>query len=628
MRRNLVRHMIWLAALLAALTVSALASPEEPRTITGFPAVEEGHQALALLEGFGETEESLLAQMPEMLEVYLEGEPVSIPVEWVCAEEDHGDENHYYCQFLPRWDETAYVLGEGLDLLADAPYVGVRWEEPSGEVELESVTGNSNEKKIYRYLKNEMGLNTAAACGILVNIYSESSFNPKNLQNTYEKPLGYTDETYTEAVDNGTYTNFVRDAAGYGLCQWTYWSRKEGLLNYALDREVSIGDLEMQLAYMFSEMSSSVKRYLKNVENTVQGAYEAASYFCLTYERPANMEKQAVIRGNLARNTYWPEYRPEVLVRLEAQGGTVEPERLVLNCGEAFGEFPVPTRDGYTFLGWAWDPEGEEFLSEDALLTSEETQTFYAIWEEGVTVTFDPWGGSVEEPERRVFPGQPYGELPVPLWEGKWFLGWGASPEAVEFYAADTEVSAVGAHTLYAVWSETPPHTHILTHSAAVSDSCTGPGRLEFWHCADCDRYYADAEAAAEISETETHLLPPGHVYESGICTVCGGTEALSLRSGGFRKEEGRIVVAARLTNPGTEDAAGTLWAAVYERGRFAGCVCMAEVVAAAAGETDCEISLPPLKEETESPSVQLFFLSGERPRPLTNSAAVWAGAL
>ena len=117
-------------------------------------------------------------------------------------------------------------------------------------------------------------------------------------------------------------------------------------------------------------------------------------------------------------------------------------------------------------------------------------------------------------------------------------------------------------------------------------------------------------------------------MYESGICTVCGGTEALSLRSGGFRKEEGRIVVTARLTNPGTEDAVGTLWAAVYEKGRFAGCVCMAEVVAAAAVETACEISLPSLGKETESPSVQLFFLSGEIPRPLTNSAAVWAGAL
>ena len=42
-----------------------------------------------------------------------------------------------------------------------------------------------------------------------------------------------TDEQYTAAVDNGTYTNFVNDKYGYGIFQWTYWSRKQNLLNYA-----------------------------------------------------------------------------------------------------------------------------------------------------------------------------------------------------------------------------------------------------------------------------------------------------------------------------------------------------------------------------------------------------------
>jgi hypothetical protein len=37
------------------------------------------------------------------------------------------------------------------------------------------------------------------------------------------------DASYTVAVDNGSYTNFTHDSAGYGLAQWTYWSRKQGL---------------------------------------------------------------------------------------------------------------------------------------------------------------------------------------------------------------------------------------------------------------------------------------------------------------------------------------------------------------------------------------------------------------
>ena len=37
------------------------------------------------------------------------------------------------------------------------------------------------------------------------------------LQNNYEKKLGFNDDTYTKAVDNGSYNNFIKDSAGYGL---------------------------------------------------------------------------------------------------------------------------------------------------------------------------------------------------------------------------------------------------------------------------------------------------------------------------------------------------------------------------------------------------------------------------
>lgn len=81
------------------------------------------------------------------------------------------------------------------------------------------------------------------------NLYAESGLNPQNLQNTYEKKLGYTDAVYTAAVDSGKYQNFVHDSAGYGLAQWTYWSRKQNMLNFARAAGKSIGDLEMQLDF-------------------------------------------------------------------------------------------------------------------------------------------------------------------------------------------------------------------------------------------------------------------------------------------------------------------------------------------------------------------------------------------
>jgi hypothetical protein len=58
------------------------------------------------------------------------------------------------------------------------------------------------------------------------NLDAESGLRSNNLQDTYSREFNLTDAQYTAAVDNGTYTKFVNDEAGYGLAQWTYWSRK------------------------------------------------------------------------------------------------------------------------------------------------------------------------------------------------------------------------------------------------------------------------------------------------------------------------------------------------------------------------------------------------------------------
>ena len=111
------------------------------------------------------------------------------------------------------------------------------------------LVGSNNEQKIWNFLKGK-GLSDHGVAGLMGNLYAESGLRPNNLQNSYEGKLGMADDEYTELVDHGTYTNFAHDSAGYGLAQWTYWSRKEALLAYAKAQGASIGDLEMQLGYL------------------------------------------------------------------------------------------------------------------------------------------------------------------------------------------------------------------------------------------------------------------------------------------------------------------------------------------------------------------------------------------
>lgn len=149
-----------------------------------------------------------------------------------------------------------------------------------------ALKGTTTEEKIWNFLKDN-GLNDFGAAALMGNLYAESALRPTNLQNTYEKSLGMTDAEYTAAVDNGTYCNFVKDCAGYGLAQWTYWSRKQNLLDFAKSAGKSIGDLEMQLTFLIKELKSGYASVIKTLK-TATSILVASNAVLTKYERPAN----------------------------------------------------------------------------------------------------------------------------------------------------------------------------------------------------------------------------------------------------------------------------------------------------------------------------------------------------
>lgn len=80
----------------------------------------------------------------------------------------------------------------------------------------EPAAATDNEKVIWDYLYGKIG-NAYGTAGLMGNLYAESALKPNNLQNTYEKKLGLSDAKYTAKVDDGSYTNFIKDSADTAL---------------------------------------------------------------------------------------------------------------------------------------------------------------------------------------------------------------------------------------------------------------------------------------------------------------------------------------------------------------------------------------------------------------------------
>ena len=130
------------------------------------------------------------------------------------------------------------------------------------------------------FLINEMKLNRAATMGVMANIYFESSYRP--------------------VIDGDGGTSF-------GICQW-HAGRKTNLINYCNEHGLDYNTAEGQLKFLQYELTNrytSVDKYIRQVENTADGAYDAAYYFCFNFEAPAARTSQSTKRGEYAKDTLY-----------------------------------------------------------------------------------------------------------------------------------------------------------------------------------------------------------------------------------------------------------------------------------------------------------------------------------
>jgi len=144
-------------------------------------------------------------------------------------------------------------------------------------------------------------ITNAGVAGLMGNLYCESRIESVIYEEKYHKTIGLTNEEYVAKVNSGEYTNFVKDNAGFGLAQWTYYSRKQNLLNKC---QGNIGDMDCQLEFLYDELEQDFSQVL-NFLKISNDLYSCTVQVMVNFEKPSDQSDEAKNNRNSISQKYY-----------------------------------------------------------------------------------------------------------------------------------------------------------------------------------------------------------------------------------------------------------------------------------------------------------------------------------
>lgn len=163
-------------------------------------------------------------------------------------------------------------------------------------------------KTIWDFLVSKLG-NEYGAAGAMGNLQAESNLQPNIVQG--DIPISSYSVNYTAKVDSGAISeyDFVHNGpngGGYGLAQWTYYTRKQGLYDMKISGGYSsIGNIHLALNYLYYELQTLFPGVLSTLKNATS-VREASDCFLHDFENPAD-QSTSVEQYRASLGTHWYE---------------------------------------------------------------------------------------------------------------------------------------------------------------------------------------------------------------------------------------------------------------------------------------------------------------------------------
>ena len=168
-----------------------------------------------------------------------------------------------------------------------------------------------SKKTIWEYLKAK-GFSDVAAAAIMGNMEAESNCISCRLQGDFSTDYQKSRE-YTDMVDRGEISReqFVYNGpggGGYGLCQWTYWSRKAGLYDLAKAQGVSVGDEFIQVEWLVRELWQEEFRSVLNTLHNSESIRECSDAMIKKFLRPADQSDAVCVQRAKFSKQFYAEF--------------------------------------------------------------------------------------------------------------------------------------------------------------------------------------------------------------------------------------------------------------------------------------------------------------------------------
>lgn len=164
----------------------------------------------------------------------------------------------------------------------------------------------SDAKKIWDYLLAKLG-NKYGVAGLMGNLEAESGLHADRVQG--DIPYSNVSVEYTAKVDNGTISrnDFIHNGpggGGYGLAQWTYYTRKASLYDlWKSGGYSSIGSLDLALDYLWTELTNDYPGVV-SVLKSATSVREASDKVLHDFENPAD-QSTAVEEKRASMGQVW-----------------------------------------------------------------------------------------------------------------------------------------------------------------------------------------------------------------------------------------------------------------------------------------------------------------------------------